>query len=186
MYLHIIKKISFSSNNTIILLLLFLLGNSTACEKDYTSAHKKLLLETPFNSFVIDNIILYDSLRTELLSNSDFIFASTKEEVSIFVHKNGFSYDRAKMEHLPDRLKSVEDLIHLIGYDNLKAIYIKNNQSISFKINQTDISQYSCDIRENLYSIKGNRKRKNDWNMKDTIINDTWQYQIWIDKDYGW
>ena len=165
---------------TYLLLLLTILGCKNS--KDF----KTDLEKHKFDPTVIDNLPQYDTLRQIVLNGFDsFYLSDTKNNFTYFYifdtstqisgHSN---FDLPKIIY-PQTVR----LIEKIGKTNIFGFTIAKDSTFEVLVRNTHLTKYFLDVRERLYWYpKANKIIKTEFPIKDTLLTDKWQYQIWYDK----
>jgi hypothetical protein len=74
-------------------------------------------------------------------------------------------------------------LFERIGLANIFGFTIAKDSTFAILIRNAHSRKYFLDVRERLYWYpKANRIIKTDFPIKDTLLTEKWQYQIWYDK----
>lgn len=163
----------------IVLLLVFF-----GCKKskDFRSDFEK----HKFDTTVINSLPLYDTLRQLVLNNYDSLYLNDEKNTFTYIYSFDTSIQISGQSNLdiPKKIYSQSvQIFKKIGKDNIFGFTITKDSTFEILIRNTHLTEYFLDVRERLY-YHPNRKRidKAHFPIKDTIIKDKWQYQIWYDK----
>lgn len=165
---------------TPLLLLLTLLGckNSRDFKIDFEK-HK-------YDLTVINNLPQYDTLRKIILNQYDsFYLSDTKNE---FTYIYNFDTSTRISGHNNNDVPQIiyaqtVQLFERIGKENIFGFTISNDSTIEILIRNKHLTKYFLDVRERLYWYpQANKIHKSEFPIKDTLLTDKWQYQIWYDK----
>jgi hypothetical protein len=167
-----------------ILTLLFLLLTFLGCKnsKDFKSDFDK----HKFDRVVINNLPLYDTLRQIVLNNYDSLYLSDTKNNFTYI----FNFDTSTQISGHSNL-DVPKIIFLqtvrlfkkIGKGNIFGFTITNDSTFEVLVRNTHLSEYFLDVRERLYCYPNtSRIGKTKFPIKDTLLTEKWQYQIWYDK----
>lgn len=151
-------------------------------EKDFKSDFEK----HKFDQTVIDNLPRYDTLRKIVLDNYDsFNLNDTNYRFTYFynfdslVQISGYSnYD------VPQKIyQTTVELFNEIGKEYIFGFTISKDSLFEIFVRNTHLTNYYLDVRERLYWYpRVNKIYKPEYPIKDTLLTDKWQYQIWYDK----
>jgi hypothetical protein len=162
------------------LLLLTLL--SCKNPKDFKSDFEK----HKFDQAVISNLPQYDTLRQIILNNYDSFNLSNTNFSFTYI----YNFDTATQisghsnSDVPEIVypKTVQ-LFKGIGKENIFGFTISKDSTFEILVRNTHLTKYFLDVRERLYWYPSTNKiRKTEFPIKDTLLTDKWQYQIWFDK----
>lgn len=139
-----------------------------------------------YDQTVIQNLPLYDTLRQLILTNYDSFHLSSIKTDFPYIYNfdtasqiSGYNNTDISEKIYP---KTVE-LFKTIGSNHIFGFTISKDSTIEFLINNTHLSKYFLDVRERLYWFANSNKiNKTSFPIKDTLLSDNWQYQIWYDK----
>lgn len=165
---------------TYIFLLILFVGCKSS--KDFKSE----FLKHNFAPTVINTLPEYDSLRQIVFSSYDsFYLSSTKNSFTYFynfdpsIHISGFSNIDLPKKIYPQAVR----LIKKIGKTNIFGFTINKDSTFEILVRNTHLAEYFLDVRERLYWYpNANRISKTEFPIKDTLLTNNWQYQIWYDK----
>lgn len=167
-----------------ILTLLFFLLVFLGCKnsKDFKSDFEK----HKFDPIVINNLPLYDTLRQIVLNNFDSLHLSDTKNNFTYIynfdtstHISGHSNLDIPKILFPQTVR----LFERIGKANIFGFTISKDSTFEILIRNTHLSEYFLDVRERFYCYSNtSRIHKTEFPIKDTLLTDKWQYQIWYDK----
>ena len=165
---------------TPLLFLLTILGckNSKKFKSDFEK-HK-------YDTTVINILPQYDTLRQIVLNNYDnFNLSNTKNDFTyIYNFDTSTQIGGHSNSDIPQIIypKTVQ-LFKRIGKENIFGFTISKDSTFEILVCNTHLTQYFLDVRERLYWYPSTKKiRKTEFPIKDTLLTDKWQYQIWFDK----
>ncbi|MEO9144116.1 MAG: hypothetical protein ABI237_01040 [Ginsengibacter sp.] len=165
---------------TVLLLLLTIMSckNSKDFKSDFEQ-HK-------FDPTVINDLPQYDTLRQIVLNSYDSFYLSGTKNNFTYIYNfdtstqiSGHSnIDIPKMIY-PQTVRLFDE----IGKANIFGFTIAKDSTFEILVRNTHLTKYFLDVRERLYWYpKINRINKTEFPVKDTLLTDKWQYQIWYDK----
>ena len=165
---------------TPLLFLLTILGCKNS--KDFKSDFEK----HKFDATVINNLQQYDTLRQIVLNSYDsFYLSNTKNDFTyIYNFDTSTQISGHSNSDVPETIypKTVQ-LFKRIGKENIFGFTISKDSTFEILVRNTHLTQYFLDVRERLYWYPSTNKiRKTEFPIKDTLLTDKWQYQIWFDK----
>lgn len=150
--------------------------------KDFKSDFEK----HKFDPVVINNLPQYDTLRQVILNNYDsFYLSDTKNN---FTYTYNFDTSLQVNRHSDIDVPKIiypqtVRLFQRIGKNNFFGFTISKDSTIEILIRNTHLTKYFLDVRERLYwRPKTTKVDKTEFPIKDTLLTDKWQYQIWYDK----
>jgi hypothetical protein len=163
---------------------LFFLSILFGCKDSYY--WKKDYINHRFDKVVINRISLYDTLRQTILQNyNEFPWDNTKTNL-IYVYNFDTSNQRSGDNHfdIPRKIRPhFVQLFNKIGQDNIVGFIIEKDSSLEILVRNTFIDKYYLDVRERLsWYPQTNKIEKFEFPIKDTLLTEKWQYQIWYDK----
>lgn len=139
-----------------------------------------------FDDKVIQNLPQYDTLRQIIFKRFDSFRLSNSKTYFTYIynfdtatHISGYSNTA-----IPKAIYSQTiQLFERIGRDNLFGFTIYKDSTVEFLIRNTHLKKYYLDFRERLYWYpKTINISTTKFPIKDTILNERWQYMIWYDK----
>ncbi len=185
-----------------------------SCEqKENNEPLKKLILETTFDTGVIQNLYLYDSLRNIIISHIDTIFKFKNErnfvtnEKGSHIQEDAYEYrfnyypegvkrihgtvkeareiDPFSLEKMPAYIyPSVESIFKKIGNNRINGFRIYLDSSIVIDIRDDYNNEGQEYIR---HILKWDRFYKNDTDVEnlicDTLLAPKWVYSILIERN---
>ena len=139
-----------------------------------------------FDPTVINNLPQYDTLRQIILNNYDSFYLSNSNNDFTYIYNFDTSVQISGHSNndVPEIIypKTVR-LFQRIGKENIFGFTISKDSTFAILIRNTHLSQYFLDVRERLYWYpKTTKIEKTEFPIKDTLLTDKWQYQIWYDK----
>ena len=163
-------------------LLLLLTFLSCKSSKDFKSDFEK----HKFDPTVINNLPLYDTLRQIVLNNYDSFYLSDTKNDFTYIYNFDTSTQISGHSNLdipkiifPQTVR----LFERIGKANIFGFTITKDSTFEILIRNTHLTEYFLDVRERLYCYTNtSRIDKTEFPIKDTLLTDKWQYQIWYDK----
>lgn len=153
-------------------------SNSTKFDKDFNE-HK-------FDTSIINKLKTYDSLRQLVIENIDKFHLNDSSNRFTYHYNFGSTSKISGYENtgVPKEIyiKTVE-IFNQLGKTNIYGFTISKDSTFEVLIRNTYSTKYYLDIRERLYWFSNsNRIEKQAFPIKDTLLTDKWQYQIWYDK----
>jgi hypothetical protein len=150
--------------------------------KDYKNDFEK----HKFDATVINNLPLYDKLRQIVLNSFDsFYLSNTKNDFTyIYNFDTSTEISGRSNSDVPETIypKTIQ-LFKRIGKENIFGFTIYKDSTFEILIRNTHLTQYFLDVRERIYWYPNTNKiGKTKFPVKDTLLTDKWQYQIWFDK----
>ena len=139
-----------------------------------------------FDITVINNLPLYDTLRQLILNSYDSFYLSDAKNDFTYLYNFDSSVQISGYNNydLPQLIyPQVFRLFERIGKANIFGFTIAKDSTFEILVRNAHLTKYFLDVRERLYWYsKTNRIIKLDFPVKDTLLTDKWQYQIWYDK----
>jgi hypothetical protein len=175
------KMRQFSMRNFLLFSLLLL---SIGCNnsKDFTKDFEK----HKFDLVIIQKLPLYDTLRQIILNNYDSFHLTNEKDYFDYIYNFDTSTQISghSNKDVPTKIyQRTVQLFNQIGSDNIFGFTLSKDSTLEFLIRNTHLTDYYLDVRERLYWYPDSNKLiKSSFPIKDTILNDKWQYQIWYDK----
>ncbi len=139
-----------------------------------------------FDTTITNRLLLYDSLRQKILNNYQRLSLSNEKNNFTYIF-NSDSLTTAKRDNdntLPaDIYLDIAPLLTSIGAENIFGFTISEDSSFEILIRNTHIQKHFLDVRERLYWYSQATKiEKPSFPIKDTLLDNNWQYIIWFDK----
>lgn len=165
-----------------IIVILFLTTFVPACRDDEKELHTAYQ-QYPYDSTVIAKLPLYDSLVVSINHHADFFhnyFGKDKKE-SYFSYRP-FMFNGVT-DSLPDELiADIKRYYEQLGEGYFDGFDVYKDSSIKFYIRREPLGN-SVEAIENLsYNPDSAQFQKRKFPAKDTLLNDHWQYWIYIFK----
>jgi hypothetical protein len=165
---------------TLLLFLLIILGCKDT--KDYKSHFEK----HKFDPTVINILPLYDTLRKIVLNNYDsFNLSNTKNDFTyIYNFDTSTQISGHSNKDVPHIIyPEIIQLFKRIGKEKIFGFALSKDSTFEILVRNTHFTEYFLDVRERLYWYSSTNKiDKQEFPIKDTLLTDKWQYQIWYDK----
>jgi hypothetical protein len=139
-----------------------------------------------FDSVVINRHAQYDSLRQTIFKNySEFPWDNTRSNLT-YIYNFDTSYHQSGINpfDIPKKIRSeIIQLFNNIGQQNILGFTIAKDSSFEIFIRNTYLDKYYLDVREKLiWYPQINKIEQVAFPIKDTLLTEKWQYQIWYDK----
>lgn len=85
---------------------------------------------------------------------------------------------------MPQKIyQTTVELFNEIGKEYIFGFTISKDSLFEIFVRNTHLTNYYLDVRERLYWYpRVNKIYKPEYPIKDTLLTDKWQYQIWYDK----
>jgi hypothetical protein len=152
--------------------------NSNDFKRDF-EAHK-------FDEKVIQNLPQYDTLRQIILASLDSFKLSNSQNDFTYIYNFDTSTETSGNSNtaLPKIIyPQTVQFFERVGRDNLFGFIVSKDSTVGFLIRNTHLTKYFLDVRDRLYWYPSTRKiPKTEFPIKDTMLGERWQYQIWYDK----
>ena len=164
-------------------LLLIVLGCKNP--KDFRSDFEK----QKFDTTVTSTLPHYDTLRQLILNNYDSFYLSNAKYNFTYIYNFDTSTQIAGYNNhdVPEIIFAKTVLLfERIGKENIFGFTISVDSTFEILIRNRHLTQHFLDVRERLYWYNNTSKiYKTEFPIKDTLLTDKWQYQIWYDKRAG-
>lgn len=139
-----------------------------------------------FDTTVMNALPQYDTLRQIVLKNYDsFNLSNTKNDFTyIYNFDPSTQISGHSNSDVPHKIypKTIQ-LFKRIGKENIFGFVISKDSTFEILVRNTHLSKYFLEIRERLYWYPSTKQIvKTEFPIKDTLLADKWQYQIWFDK----
>lgn len=145
--------------------------NSEEVPDDYTSYK--------FDTTVIEKLLVYDSVAYAILGNFSFFQQHISENESYRAFKYMPGSDQADVfKKLPQEIApKIDHYFTKLGKDFIYGFDVFKDSTIKIYIRISPSEELQVDIEENLsyYPVKSNIQRRK-LPIKDTILNEHWQY----------
>ena len=158
-----------------ILLLLYLSIGCHSKSEEISAVYKRYT----FDSTVIKKLPLYDSLASAILEKFSFFQQHINENDSYRAYKYMPVSDQSDVfKKLPQEVAPKIDLYFTkLGKDFIYGFDVFKDSTIKMYISNSPSEESQVDIEENLsyYPVRSNIQRR-ELPVKDTILNEHWQY----------
>ena len=163
-----------------ILSLVFVLFSTAGCRLE-SKKIAPLYNGYKFDTNVIDKLPIYDSLVAAILEKSSFFQQHINEKASY----RSFKY--MPLSHEPDVIKKlpqevapkIDKYFAELGKDFIYGFDVFKDSTIKIYIRRSRSDSFQLDILENLsYFPAGKNIQGREFPVKDTILNNHWQYWI--------
>ncbi len=138
-----------------------------------------------FDPKVIEKLPMYDSLASAILEKISFFQQHINENNSYHAYKYMPSSDQDDVfKKLPQEIAPRIDLYFTqLGKDFIFGFDVFKDSTIKIYIRSSPSEKSQIDIEENIsyYPVRSNIRRRES-PVKDTILNDHWQYWIRFNK----
>ncbi len=167
-----------------ILALLFSFCFIVGCHSD-SGEVSSLYNQYRFDPNVIEKLPLYDSLVSAILEKSSFFKQSIDEKSSYRAYKyRPLSDDADAVKELPQEVAAKINLYYnKLGNNFIYGFDVFKDSTIKIGIRRNESNTSSVNILEYLsYYPLGTNIQKREFPVKDTILNEHWQYWVFFDK----
>jgi hypothetical protein len=164
--------------------LLFFFCFTVGCRQDSEEV-SSLYNQSRFDPNVIEKLPLYDSLVSAILEKSSFFQQSIDEKSSYRGYKyRPLSDDADVVKKLPQEVAAKINLYYnKLGKDFIYGFDVFKDSTIKICIRRNESNTSGVNIFEYLsYYPPGTNIQKREFPVKDTILNEHWQYWVFFDK----
>lgn len=179
-YLTITKHNNMHRYHYVLFLFVIITTNFTGCKEEKNDV-QKIYNEYRFDSTVIQKIALYEMFVKAVQANHAVFKAYTTSEGNTRAFRYmPTSTDIDVYKKLPPEISnSVDSIYNLLGGNYIKGFDIYPDSTIKIYIRRTMIEKTSLNIDEYLsYLPPGKTMRKREYPMKDSMLNQSWQFWI--------
>ena len=164
-----------------ILLFLYLSAGCHSDAEKVSAVYKRY----QFDPKVIQKLPIYDSLASAILENFSFFQQHINENDSYRAYKYMPGSDQADVfKKLPQEVApKIEHYFTKLGKDLIYGFDVFKDSTIKIYIRNSPSEEPEVDMEENLsyYPVRSNIQRR-ELPVKDTILNEHWQYWIRFNK----
>lgn len=158
--------------------ILLFLYPATGCHldsEDVSAVYKSY----KFDPKVIEKLPIYDSLASAILEKFPFFQQHINENDSYHAYKYMPLSDQADVfKKLPEEVAPrIDHYFTKLGKDFIYGFDVFKDSTIKIYIRRSPSEKSEVDIEENLsyYPVRSNMRRR-EFPVKDTILNEHWQY----------
>jgi hypothetical protein len=161
-----------------LIILLFLFA-TTGCHHGDAGEIKPVYEGYKFDPKVIEKLPLYDSLVTAIIEKASFFqdYINSKDSYRAYRYMPNSNDDEVHNKLPKDIDIGIEPYITVLGKDFIYGFDVFKDSSIKIYIRRAASEKSYVDIEENLsYHPAGHTMRHREFPVKDTVLNQHWQY----------
>jgi hypothetical protein len=153
-----------------------------------TEARKSFFNQIAFDTLIINNLPLYDSLKNIVLLNIDTIFKFRLQRDTLFNPDKCQSYsflnnrqvsEEFQLENMPESIYlSVKKIFDRLGDSKINGFTLYSDSTIEISAKDIYKPEINLDAGHNLIWKRTYNYDSSDL-IRDTIIAPQWTYQIW-------
>jgi hypothetical protein len=142
--------------------------------------------EHQFDTSVMNNLNTYDAIRKLVIKKMDsFHFGDSPYDFTFYYNFDSTTAIRGhENTGIPKEIYSeIVLLFNKLGKTNIFGFILSKDSTFTVLIRNTHLTKYYLDVRERLYWFSNtSRITKQSFPVKDTLLTDKWQYEIYYDK----